>query len=129
MSKKSVVVGLPIVPYNQNKHSDICQYLDYVQDFLADIYKADEEETLDSPSNHTDALAEVHRRERILKGVELPLGGDLLGRERISGAKKTRLGCDYPTERFGNIVENVAQWHTKQSFLGVRYVLFFTCNS
>ena len=49
----------------------------------------------------------------------MPLIGDLLGRERITGAKKTRLGCDSPSERFKNIVEAPALWHTKQSFLGV----------
>ncbi|CAB4026151.1 THAP domain-containing 2, partial [Paramuricea clavata] len=56
------------------------------KDFLADIYKTDEDETLDSPSNHIDALAEVDKREQNLKGIELPLCGDLLGRERVSGA-------------------------------------------
>ena len=90
ISKKYVIVGLPIVPFNQNKHGDICQYLQNSQ-----------------------------QRENILKGIQVPLGGDLLGREQVSGAKKTRMGCDYPTERFENIIENVAQWHAKQSFLGV----------
>ena len=33
----------------------------------------------------------------------MPLVGDLLGRERVTGAKKTRLGCDSPSERFQNI--------------------------
>ena len=37
----------------------------------------------------------------------------------MTGAKKTRLGCDSPSERFQNIVEAPALWHTKQSFLGV----------
>ena len=50
----------------------------------------------------------------------MPLVGDLLGRERVTaGAKKTRLGCDSPSERFQNIVVAPALWHTKQSFLGV----------
>ena len=49
----------------------------------------------------------------------MPLAGDLLGRERVTVAKKTRIGCDKPTERFENIVETPALWHTKQSFLGV----------
>ena len=30
--------------------------------------------------------------EEVLKNVKVPLEGDLLGRERITGAKKTRLG-------------------------------------
>lgn len=55
----------------------------------------------------------------ILKNIKVPLAGDLLGRERVTGVKKTRLGCDKPSERFENIVETPALWHTKQSFLGV----------
>ena len=49
----------------------------------------------------------------------------------MTGAKKTRMGCDFKTEKFENIVENVAQWHTKQSFLGVRMSTTFleTCIS
>ena len=45
---------------------------------------------------------------------------NLLGCERVTGAKQTRVGCDYKTERFLNNVENVAQWDAKKSFLGVR---------
>ena len=61
------------------------------------------------------------RSDRILKDAKIPLGGDLLGRERMTGAKKTRMGCDSATEIFYNIVENVAQWHAKQSFLAICY--------
>jgi len=44
--------------------------------------------------------------DEVLKNVEVPLGGDLLGQERITGAKKTRLGCDLSAaERFESIVE------------------------
>ena len=57
--------------------------------------------------------------DEILSTTKLPIAGDLLGRERITGAKKTRLGCDSPSERFENIVETPALWHAKQSFLGV----------
>ena len=60
-----------------------------------------------------------HSKENVLKKVKVPLVGDLLGRERVTGAKKTRLGCDSPVERFENIVECPALWHTKQSFLSV----------
>ena len=55
----------------------------------------------------------------ILKGVNVPLCGELLCRERVTGAKKTRLGCDQQYEKFQNIIEFPALWHTKQSFLGV----------
>ena len=39
MKKKSVIIGLSIVPYNQSKHVDVCQYLEYVQKLLVDIYR------------------------------------------------------------------------------------------
>ena len=57
--------------------------------------------------------------DEVLKNVKVSLGGDLLGRERITGAKKTILGCDIATERFENVVETPALWHAKQAFLGV----------
>ena len=39
MKKKSVIIGLPVVPFNQSKHSDVSQCLEYVQSLLLDIYK------------------------------------------------------------------------------------------
>ena len=39
----------------------------------------------------------------------------------MTGAKKTRLGCDMRTDRFESIVETPALWHTKQAFLKVKY--------
>lgn len=37
--KEPVITGLPVVPFNQSKHSDVCQYLEYVQSLLLDIFK------------------------------------------------------------------------------------------
>ena len=116
MSKKSTIVGLPIVPYNQTKHSDVCQYLEYVEQFLMGVFRPENEpEILDQEKK----VERAKQKDKVVKGIKLPLCGDLLGRERVTGAKKTRMGCDYETERFDHITENVAQWHTKQSFLGV----------
>jgi hypothetical protein len=88
-----------------------------------DVFKPENEP--DIPNEKKEEKAK--QKDRILKGIKLPLCGDLLGRERVTGAKKTRMGCDYKTERFDNIIENVAQWHTKQSFLGVRptYIVYW----
>ena len=66
-------------------------------------------------------------QDSILKKVRVPLAGDLLGRERVTGAKKTRLGCDSIVERFKNIVECPALWHAKQSFLSVSWICFLIC--
>ena len=53
----------------------------------------------------------------------MPLVGDLLYRERVTGAKKTQAGCDLPTDRFEHIIEAPAVWHAKQSFLCVSLLL------
>ena len=67
-------------------------------------------------------LPDDHSQENVLEKVRVPLVGDLLRRERVTGAKKTRLGCDSSVERFENIVECPALWHTKQSFLSVSLI-------
>lgn len=122
MSQKSTIIGLPILPYNQAKVSDMCQYLDHTQSFLLSTL-------LDNPQQFPPgSTEELDYKEAILKDVKLPLCGDLLGRERITGAKKTRLGCDRNFERSNNIIEYPALWHTKQSFLVVG-LHFLACYS
>ena len=37
MKEGSTIVGLPVVPFNQAKLADVCQYLDYLQDFLNSV--------------------------------------------------------------------------------------------
>ena len=37
MKKKSTIVALPVVPFNQSRLSDVCQYLDYLQNFLSSL--------------------------------------------------------------------------------------------
>ena len=64
-------------------------------------------------------LKTFNKCEMVLEKIRVPLAGDLLGRERVTSAKKTRLGCDSSVERFDNIVECPALWHAKQSFLSV----------
>lgn len=43
MKEKPIIIGFPVVPFNQSKHSDVYQYLQYVQDLLIDIYKPEVE--------------------------------------------------------------------------------------
>ena len=52
--------------------------------------------------------------------LKVSLAGDLLGRERVTGAKRARMGCDQPEERYENITETPALWHAKQAFLKVK---------
>ena len=43
MKEEPIIIGFPVVPFNQSKHSDVYQYLQYVQDLLIDIYKPEVE--------------------------------------------------------------------------------------
>lgn len=52
--------------------------------------------------------------------LKVPLAGDLLGRERVTGAKRAQMACDQPEERYENITETPALWHAKQAFLKVK---------
>ncbi|XP_029185142.2 uncharacterized protein LOC114953141 isoform X2 [Acropora millepora] len=90
MKEKSTIVALPVVPFNQSKLADVCQYLDYLQEEGTTNMRPD---------------------------MKVPLAGDLLGRERVTGAKRVRMGCDQPEERYDNIAEIPALWHAKQAFL------------
>jgi len=94
MAKKSVIMGLPILPFNQNKHSDICQYLEYVENLLLEIFTPENEPAVPPGSSPADL---AQRKDNILADAKVPLCGDQLGRERVTGAKQTRMGCDYQT--------------------------------
>ena len=37
MAKKTEIVMLLVVPYNHSKHSDVCQYLDWLNNLLFDV--------------------------------------------------------------------------------------------
>lgn len=41
MAQTSKIIGLPVVPFNQAKHSGVCQYLDWLQEFLLSVYAPD----------------------------------------------------------------------------------------
>lgn len=97
MKEGSTIVGLPVVPFNQAKLADVCQYLDYLQDFLNSVTQEVEQTKL-----------------------KVPLFGDLLGRERVTGAKRVRMGCDEPMDCYENITEAPGLWHAKQAYLKVQ---------
>ena len=106
------MIGLPVVPFNQNKHADVIKYLEWLQNFLQEIAAAN--------NPNQDGTDEQDNTEEHL--IQLRIGGDLLGRERVTGAKKLRKGCDKSSERFDNMCEVAEYWHAKQAFLGVRFV-------
>ena len=125
MASPSEIISLPVVPYNQNKLGDVCQYLDYLTQFLVKVYSPQPDGLAANPNASTAEVAE--QASQVLKGHHVPLVGDLLGRERVTGAKKTRAGCDNKTDRFEHIVEAPAVWHAKQSFLCVSQKIIMTC--
>ena len=65
MSKKSVIINLPIVPYNQTKHADVVLYLEVLQGPLTGVYAPDEIYPLSKEVSH---LQKLERTEKILKG-------------------------------------------------------------
>ena len=62
------------------------------------------------------------RKSEILKGVKVSLFGDLLGRERLTGAKKTRAGCKFSSDKFEQVVEVPAVMHAKQFFFKCKLI-------
>ena len=126
MAEKSEIINMPVVPFNQNKTSDICRYMEYVTDFLYNIYREPSDDEATEPGvNEAPSSADVAaKKSEVLQGVKVPLVGDLLGRERLTGGKKTRAGCDFASDRFLQLVEVPAVWHAKQFFLSVsQYII------
>ena len=66
MAKKSVIINLPIVPYNQSKHSDVVQYLEVLQELLTEVYAPDDMYPL---NEEVSQLEKLERTETLLKGV------------------------------------------------------------
>lgn len=128
MATPSTIINMAVVPYNQNKTGDVCQYLDTLTQTMVKVYEHDGIPQLPIKSSSED---KARRASKVLQFHEFPLVGDLLGRERLTGAKKTRAGCDLRTDRFDHIVEVPAVWHAKQSFLSVSvhvFVSFYGCS-
>ena len=64
MATKSVIVNLPIVPFNQSKHADVVQYLEILQDLLTEVHAPEDQ----YPLNEVSQLEKLERTEKILKG-------------------------------------------------------------
>lgn len=41
MEKASTIINLPVVPFNQIKHAEVCDYLDWLEEFLLKVYAPD----------------------------------------------------------------------------------------
>jgi len=64
MANKSIVINLPIVPYNQSKHPDVVQYLEVLQELLTEVYAPDE-----GSITEVSQLEKLERTETLLKGM------------------------------------------------------------
>ena len=62
MSKKSEIINLPIVPYNQTEHGDVVQYLEVLQNLLTEVYAPDDMYPLNNE------VSKLERTEKVLKG-------------------------------------------------------------
>lgn len=70
INKQNLVVPLHVLQLNEQKYTDVVQILGHYEDKVSEIYEA--------------AGKPI---------AQIPIGGDLLTRERYSGAKKLRAGC------------------------------------
>ena len=84
MAKKSCMVGMLIVLYNQTKHSDVCQYFEYLENFLSEVFRPESEPEILGDEKKVE---KAKQRERIVKEIEMLLCGDLLGCEKVTGAR------------------------------------------
>lgn len=94
----------------------------YLTDIFVSNFQVYRQESSETNESSDAESSDAEKLDAVLRDVKIPIGGDLLGRERITGARRTRLGCDLPSERFESLVENTALWHCKQSFLQVSNV-------
>ena len=149
MSKKSVIVPLPMQLKDEKKYSDVVDILDYYEDELENIYinagvveKPADVST--APANVSTVPADISPVQPILiegqsslpdqpgahftkvdendhmKVISVPFGGDQLTRVRFAGAKDLRAGSHTAKERLEHCSPFVSElFHTKMSYLQV----------
>ena len=101
MSKKTAVIPLPCLPYNEQKYQDDVQILGWYQNLFNSIIEE----------------AEVD------KSTKFQIGGDQLTRERLTEALLLRFGNVDPQHRFANVGRCVAEFF----HLGMNYLEKVTC--
>ena len=137
MSKKSVIVPLPIQMKDEKNYADVVDILSSYEDAIEDIYvkagvikKPDnsqigklKENTTSSHSRPDQPGAHVTSEDSNdhMKGISVPFGGDQLTRVRFAGAKDLRAGAHTAKDRFDHCSPfKIELWHTKASFLQVK---------
>ena len=107
LARKNTIVPLPVLPLNEQKYSDVVQILDHYEDTISNFFE-----------EAASTVQKVH------------VGGDLLTRERFTGAKGLRSGCATEKERFDNLYPiTFEMWHTAMNFLLLIFKSLFDENS
>ncbi len=135
MSKKSLVVPLPILMKDEKNYSDVVDILASYEDAIEDIYtkaglicqkpdngQAGNSEEILSRSRPDQPGAHVTQEDNSdhMKGICVPFGGDQLTRVRFAGGKDLRAGAHTAKDRFDHCSPfKIELWHTKASFLQV----------
>jgi len=136
MSKKSVIIPLPMQLKDEKKYSDVVDILDYYEEELENIYiKAGVVEkpaanistvqpvSIEGQSSLPDQPGAHFTKEDEndhMKVISVPFGGDQLTRVRFAGAKDLRAGSHTAKERLEHCSPFVSElFHTKMSYLQV----------
>lgn len=109
-------------PYNQNKLGDVCQYLTYLTQLLVKVSTSQPDEVPTRPNASAAEVAE--HASQVLKDHHIPLAGDLLGRERVTGAKKSRVSL--PNRPLRPHCGNTSCMACQTVLLVCRFISFYT---
>lgn len=135
MSKKSIIVPLPMQLKDERKYSDVVDILDYYEEELENVYiraglvekpanvstvqpiSIEGQSSLpDQPGAHFTKVDENDH----MKVISVPFGGDQMTRVRFAGAKDLRAGSHTAKERLEHCSPFVSElFHTKMSYLQV----------
>lgn len=139
MSKKSVIVPLPIQMKDEKNYADVVDILSAYENAIEDIYvkagviKEPDKEVIRSGSLKDNTTLSHSRPDQPgahvtsedssdhMKGISVPFGGDQLTRVRFAGAKDLCAGAHTAKDRFDHCSPfKIELWHTKASFLQVK---------
>ena len=137
MSKKSTIIPLPTLDFNENLYPDCVGILRQYEKWIFEIYKEaghldgvdfnpenpELPENLVTPPDQPGAHIPS-------EGIKVPFSGDQLTRVRFAGSKHLLAGAHTSFDRFEHCYPfKPVMWHTKASLLQAAYSLFYDQNS
>jgi hypothetical protein len=137
MSKKSIIVPLPMMMKDEKKYEDVVDILDGYEQHLENIFvKADvikkpvEDTNSETPpiigrqsASADQARAHFNKDDEkdFMKKISVPFGGDQMTRVRFAGGKDLRAGANTAKHRFDHCCPFVAElFHTKMAYVQVK---------